>query len=145
MSYQSSDDLIKLLASRGLCDASGKLLAGSLLDAVSTASGTVQSTEYTLNTVNLPADFLNAKNKGLVIAAFGTTAANGDAKTLKVKVGSVVVSTVAGATDNAKDFLFLTIILRTGVDTRIAFTLLFVDGAEVAASCGISTEAIDES
>jgi hypothetical protein len=143
--WPANDDVMKLLASRGLADpTTGKLLAGSLISAVETASGAVQNTEYTVGTATLPADFLNRANKGLLIAAFGTTAANANAKTLKVKVGSVVVATVAGATDNAKDFLFLVWILRTGVDTQVAYSLLIMDGALVAASCGIAAEAIDD-
>lgn len=140
------DDLINLLAANGLgLSEPAKLMAGSLIDPTSNASGTTQDQEDTLNTVTLPANFLSKASRGILIAAFGTTAANANNKTLKVKVGSTVVATTAANAANAKDYLFLVFILRTAADTQVIYRLLIVDGALVAASCGVTTAAIDES
>jgi hypothetical protein len=140
-----TDNLSALLAANGLAlDNPAKLIAGAFIDPVSTASGTVQSTVYDLNNVTVPANFLSRGGRGLKITAFGTTAANANAKDLAILVGGVTVASVTGSTANAKDFVFEVTILRTGKDTQVAYSKLIVDGALVAASCGITTEAIDE-
>lgn len=105
----------------------------SLNDNTTTASGTVQNTEYTLNSVTIPANFLlNAR--GIYVSAWGTTAANANAKNLKVYFGSTAVVTVTGSTASGKDYWAEATILRkagnsqTGVggiqvDTAVAFAM----------------------
>lgn len=144
MSFKSNDDLIKHLIKLGLADADGNFLAGALANAVSTASGTVQNTEYSLASVTLAAGLLSRAQRGLAIVAFGTTAGNANAKNLKVFLGSTAIATVTGTTANAKDFGIIVIVLRTGASAQIAYAISIVDGALVVAATVIATATEDE-
>lgn len=137
--FEPNDDLLKYLVKLGLADANGKLLSGALVDPTSTTSNTTQGTEYTLNTVTLAAALLNSAKRGLLILAMGTTAANANAKNLKVYLGSTAIATVTGATDSGKDFLVAVLVLRTGANAQIAYALPIVAGAIVTAAAIIAT------
>lgn len=98
----------------------GYIAAAGLQDTSSTASGTVQSTEYVLNSVTIPAtEFAGAR--GVRCQFVGTLAANANAKTLKFYFGSTVVTTLTGDTDNGADFTSEITVFRTGQSTQTAF------------------------
>lgn len=98
----------------------GYLMSAGLIDTSSTTSGTTQSTEYTLNSVTIPAtDFAMAR--GVRCQFDGTLAANANAKTLKFYFGSTVVTTLTGDTDNGADFTSEITVYRTGQSTQTAF------------------------
>jgi hypothetical protein len=144
MGFEQNDDLLKHLIALGVADASGKILGGALIDGTSTASGTVQNTEYTLNSVTLPAGALNKNGRGAIIAALLTTAGNANNKNIKVYLGATAIATITASTANAKDVIIVVFLLRTGASTQIAAALCFVDGAIVAASSILATAAIDD-
>jgi hypothetical protein len=127
-SITANEHLTKLLAAFGLADTNvGKLIGGALIDPTSTAAGTTQSTEYAVNSVTLPKDFLGQVKRGLLILAGGVTAANANAKNLKLSFGATDVASVAGSTASGKNYLLGALVLRTGVDTQVAFGFSIVD------------------
>lgn len=93
-------------------------IEGGLTDTTNATSGTVQSTEYTLNSITIPANAFNANGRALEVQAWGTTAANANAKNLKIYIGATAVATVTGSTANAKDFIVSLVCLRTGASTQ---------------------------
>jgi hypothetical protein len=138
----SNEHLVRLLAAFGLADASmGKLIGGALIDPTSTAAGTTQSTEYAVNSLTLPKDYLSQIKRGLLLIAGGSTAANANAKNLKLYFGATAVASVAGSTASGKDFLLGALVLRTGVGAQKAIGFSITD---TAAAALISTPAEDE-
>lgn len=108
----------------------------SLTDNTSTVSGTVQNTEYTLNSVTIPANFLKGK-RGISVEFWGTTAANANAKNLKIYVGATAVVTVTGSTASGKDYYGAVTLVRTGASTQTGVGTLQVDTA-VASGLGVN-------
>lgn len=81
-------------------------------------SGTTQNTEYVLQTFDLPANALSAVGKSVRITAYGTLAANANAKTLKLYFGSQVISTATGMTGSGDSFEFTGVVTKTGSNTQ---------------------------
>jgi hypothetical protein len=133
MSFETGNDLLKMLMALGYADADGKPLSPARIDPSSTVSGTVQNTVYTLNTVTLPANFLNSARRGFVAIASLLTAANANAKSITLKLGATALCTIAGS-DNAKTVTIVVIVWRTAVNAQFATAFAMVDGALVAAS-----------
>jgi hypothetical protein len=98
----------------------------SLNDPTSTGSGTTQNTEYTLNSVTIPATFLKGV-RGLIVEAWGTLAANANAKNVKLYFGGTAIVTVTGSTANAKDYWAQGTILRTGASTQTSVAGVQID------------------
>lgn len=97
-----------------------------LVDTTSTTSGSVQSTEYTLNSVTIPAtDFVGSR--GIRCIAVGTGAANANAKNIKFYFGATAVSTLTGTTDSGKDYLGEIVVLRTGASTQAGYGAITSD------------------
>jgi hypothetical protein len=94
--------------------------SSGLVDTTSTASGTVQSTEYTLNSVTLNATDWGAA-RGVRCIAIGTSAANANAKNLKFYFGATAVTTLTGTTDSGKDYLGEIVVLRSGASTQLGY------------------------
>ncbi|MGE3278028.1 MAG: hypothetical protein AB7O67_23195 [Vicinamibacterales bacterium] len=135
MSQLSNEGLIRYLQSLGLAHpTTGRLLAGALIDPTTVVGASVQSTDNLLNSVSLDDEMLAPENRGLVIAAWGTLAANGNTKDLKLKVGSTAILTLTDSTANAKDYAFIAFLVRDGADSQRGFGIVLVDGAVVAAS-----------
>jgi len=141
-----NEPLVKNLISLGLAGpATGKLLSGSLIDPTTVTGGTTQSTDNLLNTVSLDDEMLALRGRGMLIIAWGTTATNGNTKDLKLKYGGTAIMTIADSTASAKDFLFVALIVRDGVDTERGTGFALVDGALVAAtSINISSLSVDQ-
>ena len=140
----ANEPLVKNLISLGLAHpTSGKLLSGALVDPASVNSGTTQSTDHTLNSVTLDDEMLYAVKRGLIVAAWGTTAANANSKDLKLKFGGTAVCTVSNNTGNNVDFAFVAVLVEDGVDTQRGFCWATVNGALVAAASVNFTAAID--
>lgn len=117
---------------------SGGGFGGGVTDPSSTTSGTVQNTEYTLNSLVLPASAFNANTRGIHVRAWGTTAANANAKDLKIYVGSVAVATVTGSTANGKDYVIDLTVVRTGSNTQSGVATIQIDTA-TSPTLGVST------
>jgi hypothetical protein len=69
-----------------------------------TATANVGSAETDLRTYTLPANAFSATAKGVRITAFGTTANNANAKTLRVYFDGVVIGSIALTTSQANTF-----------------------------------------
>lgn len=102
-------------------------LIGGLTDPSSTASGSTQNTEYTLNSITLPASAFNANTRGISCQAWGTGAGNANAKNYKFYFGTTAVTTLTGTTDNTKDYLAEMVVLRTGASTQSGFGTITSD------------------
>lgn len=131
----STDSQVKGLVNLGLAHpTTGKLLAGSLIDSTSVVGASVQSTDNLLNTVTLDSQILNRVGRGVMISAWGTTAANINAKTIKLIVGSTAIATLSGSTASAKDFQIFAFLVTDASNSQRGFAWVVVDGAMVAAS-----------
>lgn len=130
-----NEPAIKNLMSLGVAmPVTGKLVAGSLMHVADVVGGTTQSADNTLNTVSLDDEFLARPNRGLLIIAWGSTAANGNTKDIKLFLGATAVVTIADSTASAKDFLILAFIASDAPDSQRGTALAFIDGALVAAT-----------
>lgn len=115
---------------------------GSTSDITTTVSGTTQSTFYDLNALTLAANALSANGKGIIFAAWGTLAANANAKDFKFIVGSTVLVTATGLTGSGTTYLFLVIVMRTAAGAQTAVGLL-LEGTAIRALT-YSAPAFDE-
>lgn len=100
----------------------------SLVDVNTTQAGTPASTVATaLSTFNLPANSLSANGLGVRIDAWGTLAANGSAKQIRLQFGNTVVvgSTTTGS---ATSWRANAVVLRTASTTYEAIGTL-LEGA----------------
>ncbi len=103
-------------------------------------SGTTQNTEYPLSSYTLPANALSADGKTLRITAWGTLAANADAKTLKLYFGSQVIATITGSTESGTPFWFSAMVMRTGASTQTIVAQLIVTATIVAVTVTAGTQ-----
>jgi len=108
---------------------SGGTLTAGLADPTANASGTTQNTEYTLNSVTLPANAFNANGRAVQVIAWGTLAANANAKNLKVYFGATAVATVTGSTANGKDYYVELSVVRIGASAQSAVGYIQIDTA----------------
>lgn len=140
----STDSQVKALMSLGLAHpTTGKLLPGAIVDSTTVVGASVQSTDNTLNSVTLDDEMLALRGRGLLIASFGTLAANVNAKDIKLKVGGTAICTITGNAGNAVDFQFVAVLVETGVDAQSGFCWASVNGALVAASSINFTATVD--
>ena len=98
-----------------------------------TKVGNVGTGEDDLITYSLPANSLSADGKGVKIKAWGTTAANGNTKTIKLHFGSTVVRQIGASAINDKDWKIDAIVIRTGASTQDAL------GTEIVDSIALNT------
>lgn len=135
MSYKTNDDLVKSLMALGLADpVTGNLLTGALVDPSAVVGAVTQNTDNVLNTVSLSDELLAQGKRGLLIFAFGTLAANGNTKDIKLFLGTDVLAVITDSTASGKDFAFMAVLFRVSADVQIGFAWVTVDGALVAAS-----------
>jgi len=140
-----NEPAIKNLMNLGVAaPVSGKLLAGSIVDARAVVGASVQSTDNTLNSVSLDDEMLAPRGRGLLIATFGTLAANANAKDIKLKIGGTAICTLTDNTGNGTDFAMIAVVLKVATDSQIGFCWASVAGALVAASSIGFTATVDE-
>lgn len=89
-----------------------------------TAVGNVTTGEDNLISVTLPANWLNCDCKAISVKAWGTTANNGDAKTLKLYFGSAVILTNSLTVSVAGKWTVEAIIVRTAANAQDVFAEL---------------------
>jgi hypothetical protein len=92
---------------------------GGTLTNVTTAVGNVGAGEDTLMSYTLPKNTLGNAGDKLEIEAFGTLAANGNSKTIKLYFGSQVIFSTGAVASNALDWHIRAAVLRTGAATQI--------------------------
>lgn len=140
----STDSQVKALMNLGLAHpVTGKLLAGAIVDASTVVGASVQSTDNTLNSVSLDDEMLALRGRGMLIAAFGTLAANANAKDIKLKIGGTAICTITDNTGNGTDFAFVALVLEDGADSQRGFCWSSVNGALVAAASVGFTATVD--
>lgn len=90
------------------------------VDLTSTGNGADQ-TEDTLISYSIPAATMGANGvQGFEIEAWGTTAANGDNKQIKLYFGAAVIATGV-VTINAKNWFLKLKVFRSGTNTQVVF------------------------
>lgn len=97
------------------------LLPEGLISAQSSAAGVgngADTTEDTLFTYTLPANTLDATNRGLRVRAFGTVANNADSKTIRLRFGAGVAYAITAPTGTAASWFVEGWIIRTGASTQ---------------------------
>lgn len=135
MSQLTNEDLVKNLMALGLAHpATGRVMVGALVDPTAVVGAVTQNTDNLLNSVSLDDEMLAQPKRGLLIAAFGTLAANGNTKDIKLFLGTDVLAVITDSTASGKDFAFMVVLFRVSADVQIGFAWVTVDGALVAAS-----------
>lgn len=131
----AQEPLVRNLITLGLAHpTTGKLLSGSIVHAASVTGASLQNTDNVLNTITLDDEILARIGRGMFIAGWGTTAANGNTKDLKLKLGTTTICDVADITDNAKDFMIAAVLVTDGVDTQRGYCGLLIDGLVISSS-----------
>lgn len=101
----------------------GKLYnLGGLLTSNVTAVGNVGTGEDNLITYSLQKNTMLTIGDRLEIVAFGTLAANGNNKTIKLYLGSTQLFSTGAVASNAKDWVLIANIIRTGSATQECIT-----------------------
>lgn len=114
---------------------------GALNINVGNAVGNVGTGEDDLLTYTLPANSLSGTGKTLRITAWGRTAANANAKTLKLYLGATTMVSRSMTTGSGNTWSISTLVTRAGSNSQGYVTNYFTDGAtSVGASRGVSTE-----
>lgn len=135
MSNLATEPTVRNLQALGLAlPTLGKLLAGSIQDPTSVVGAVTQNTDNPLNSVSLDDELLASIQRGCLIIAWGTTAANGNTKDIKLKLGATAIVTITDSTANAKDFLIVALLVRDAADSQRGTGFVLIDGALVAAS-----------
>ena len=101
-----------------------------------TGAGT---TEQTLATYSLPANWLAYNGRRLKLQAFFFAAANGNNKTFKCYIGASVISSAVLTTNNKNGYCEMDMV-RTGVDTQIVTGKMLVDTTEITPYYNAATE-----
>jgi len=135
MSQRTNEDLIRHLMALGMATGTvGALAPDVIADLATVVGGTTQNEDNTLNSVALDDEWLSQRKRGAIIVAWGTTAANGNTKDIKLFLGASAILTLADQTNNAKDFAFIAFLFSDGVDSQRGFGIALMDGAVVAGS-----------
>lgn len=111
-------------------------LAGSVLDAQTTAAGNVGTGEDDLMSFALSGEFATDGDV-LEIVAWGAFAANSNNKQVKLDFGSVTICDSGAAAFSGSDWVIRATIIRTGSDTQTATAQFLSDDA--LASTAVST------
>lgn len=95
----------------------------TILDSNITPVGNVDGSEDDLITYSLPGATLATNTDAVEIEAFGTLAANGNSKEVKIYFGATVLFDSGAAPQNGGDWNFKAKVIRTGAATQIASTI----------------------
>lgn len=96
----------------------GARVGGVLTTNTTQAGTTAVTTEEELWTYSLPANTLNANGKAVKITAYGTCAANGNTKNMRVYFGSTAGVLLTGAF-NGSSWKIVVIVTRTGETAQL--------------------------
>lgn len=143
----TSDQLVQIPLGTSTSFANAVGVVGRDLDVVGT---TAVVTQETLATVPLAANALDTNGKGVRIKAWGTTAANANTKTIRLKFGTdVLKSNDVTTAPNNQDWEIDAEVYRTGVATQEAVADMLVGAApqtkDVTQPRQVETAAVDVS
>ena len=107
-------------------------------------STTAVTTEETLKNLSMPANTLEIDNQAVKVVSWGSTAANANNKTIRIKLGSITLYDSSGdlAAPNATDWRIESYIIRTAATTQSAITSMFFDNQNVFTSQSTPTETL---
>ncbi len=117
----------KIALGGGLTATLAGTAVGGLTDITNATSSTTQNTEYTLNSITLPASALNASARAVEVTAFGTLAGNANAKNVKIYFGGTAVATVTGSTANGKDYVATMRCVRLSLSSQSCQASVMID------------------
>jgi hypothetical protein len=111
-------------------------IGGNLSIDNTTAGTTAVVTEEVLLTYTLPANALTQDGRGVRIRAWGTTAANANLKTIKLKFGATNVLDTGAVASNGETWYFEADVYRTGAATQDAigkpfFYVAAINGGQI--------------
>jgi len=130
-----NEPLIKNLMALGVAmPTTGALIAGALVDPTAVVGAVTQNTDNLLNSVSLDDEFLAQPKSGFLAMAFGTTAANGNTKDIKMFLGTDVIANFIDSTASGKDWQLVALVIRVSADVQIGFAWTVIDGAMTAAT-----------
>jgi hypothetical protein len=95
-------------------------VGGVLYISTTSAQTGANTTETDLQTYSLPANTLSTNTYGVRITAWGTTAANGNDKTLKIYFGATAVVNTGAGSNNAHTWRSVAEVFRTGASAQEA-------------------------
>jgi hypothetical protein len=104
------------------------------------ASGTTQDEEYDLQRFSVPGDTLRMTGDVLVALIGLTTAANTNAKTVRVRFNNADIFAISGTTDNNASYHFEVRIKRVTSSTALCSVALLRNGASVGVQRNVLTE-----
>ena len=99
------------------------------LDVNTTAVGNVGAGEDDLMTYTLPASTLSVDGMGVRITAWGITANNANAKTVKMYFGSTNVGSLICTTNTIEGWVHQAVIIRTGATAQLGRLVLSAQAA----------------
>lgn len=108
-------------------DATALLTFGGCYKVNSTPVGNVGTGEDDLQTQSLPGGALSETGDRVEIVAFGTTAPNGNNKTIKLYFGSTVLFSTGAVALNGVDWMIRATVIRTGAATQVTCAGFFGD------------------
>lgn len=126
--------------------------AYGIIDTDSTQQGTgANTTDTALRTYTLPANAFNANNRVIKVTAWGSFAANGNTKTVRIKWNGLAGTTVVATTlsVNNQNWILVAHIVRTGASTQdtLGYALVSSPSQDLVATFGTAaatdTGAID--
>ena len=93
---------------------------GGVLNVNTTSRATTGTSEEVLATYTLPANTLSANGKAIRVTAWGTTAANGNNKTARIRFGGIAGTNIALGTFSTNDggWEAVAVLVRTGASTQ---------------------------
>ena len=99
---------------------SSNFSVGGVLETQSTSNGNIGTGEDVLMTYTLANGALGTAEDRVELTGFGTLAANGQNKRIRIYFGSTVIFDTGTVTHNALDWSFSGVVIRTGAATQIA-------------------------
>lgn len=115
-------------------------LAPYRLATLASQSSSSGSGETTIASYTVDVGTLAKNNSSMLIFACGQTAANGNNKTLKLKLGSTTLFTSGAIASNNKDWTLQAEIVRTGAATETAWTQYNINGSAPIVTTTTATE-----
>ena len=103
---------------------------GGTVDVNITAVGNVDTGTDDLQSISLPASFLGENGDSAEIEAFGTFAANANAKTISLLFGSTTLITSGSILQTGGDWNIRAKVIRTGATTQIASATIIINGID---------------
>ena len=107
----------------------GQAQASGRANINTTAVGNVGTGEDDLITYSLPANSLSTDGQLVKITAWGSVAANGNTKTIRLDFGATTIRQIGPSAISGLDWIISGLVIRTGATTQDAMATEFIDTA----------------